>query len=169
MWELVEHLDEPAMNLCLYGFFASLESNICFGNFKIILKHSLKGYWLVMCYGRFHLYRFSRAVMKTKQVKHNLKNKFIVGLERNPFRLEVLHTTNYTSRNLIVYVLKWMLCLRPMLVYRYNLSILVKVLYFNYLVSVMAGWPKVFDGTCSQVLYRLRFIRNLWENQNVQL
>ena len=26
---LVEHLDEPAMNLCLYGF---LESNICMAN-----------------------------------------------------------------------------------------------------------------------------------------
>ena len=29
---LVEHLDEPAMNLCLYGFCASLESNICMAN-----------------------------------------------------------------------------------------------------------------------------------------
>ena len=30
---LVEHLDEPTMNLCLYGFFfASLESNICMAN-----------------------------------------------------------------------------------------------------------------------------------------
>ena len=29
---LVEHLDEPVMNLSLYGFFASLESNICMAN-----------------------------------------------------------------------------------------------------------------------------------------
>ena len=29
---LVEHLDEPAMNMCLYGFCASLESNICMAN-----------------------------------------------------------------------------------------------------------------------------------------
>ena len=29
---LVEHLDEPAMNLCYMDFCASLESNICMAN-----------------------------------------------------------------------------------------------------------------------------------------
>ena len=33
---LVEHLDEPAMNLCLYGFYASLESNICMAKFNLV-------------------------------------------------------------------------------------------------------------------------------------
>ena len=35
---LVEHFDEPAMNLCLYGFCASLESNICMAKIVAFFK-----------------------------------------------------------------------------------------------------------------------------------